>query len=263
MPKLPVIYVSHGSPMMALEHEKPAALSLMRIGEDLQTANIQAIAVVSAHWLSDTEVRISSAQAPEVMYDFYGFPDALYSLSYPVAGSFKVASAIKKQLQEKGIQVVLDENRGLDHGAWVPLRFMFPKADIPVVQLSIPMALNHEARAQIGNALQPLKEQGILLLFSGSLTHNLQDVRGPKEWPYVSEFSRWVNTMLQKHDVTSLMNYRELAPFARQSHPTEEHFIPLLMAMSASSPSDRWQHFNNGVDRFALAMDHCVWHAAS
>ncbi|MGL4667227.1 MAG: DODA-type extradiol aromatic ring-opening family dioxygenase [Saezia sp.] len=252
---LPVLYVSHGSPMLAVEPAL-AGKQMTIISEYLQTMPIECIVVVSAHWLTEQGIGITGSEEPEIIYDFYGFPQELYELSYPAKGSFKKASMVKDVLAEQGVQTRIDPERGLDHGAWVPLRYLFPKADIPVLQVSIPWPIKPEGAVKLGEALRALRNQGVLIVTSGSQTHNLRDVaydRPPHA--YIQPFVEWMRKTMQTRDLEALKNYRTLAPNAVRAHPIEDHFMPMLIALAASSEDDKVHLYDGGVDYSALSMD--------
>lgn len=268
MQRLPVLYVSHGSPMLAI---KPglAGEQLVKIGRYLADKEVRAIVVLSAHWLTEQEtsptlhnvrVGVTASADPEIIYDFYGFPDELYGLTYPAKGSPEIAQQICQELCEQGMDAYLDYERGLDHGTWVPLRFLYPEANIPVIQISIPWPSSTRHIAALGLMLKPLREQGILLVTSGSQTHNLRDMGKtgvPK--PYIEPFVDWMHEVMAEHDIGQLVNYRSVAPFATQVHPMEDHFYPLLIALAASEENDHMTMFDGGVMYDALSLDHYLF----
>lgn len=251
---LPALFVSHGAPTLALS-ANPAHEFLQGLGRDL--APPQAIVVVSAHWDTPT-ARITAAARPSTIHDFYGFPQPLYELRYPAPGAPALAAEIAGLLQDAGLAATLDEQRGLDHGAWVPLLLMYPPAEIPVLQVSLQTALGPEHHLRLGQALAPLRQRGILILGSGGATHNLREFAGqPEASPppaYVTAFSDWLDQTLAAGAVATLLDYRRQAPAAARSHPTEEHLLPLFVALGAASdgPVQRLHHsYSHGI----LAMD--------
>jgi 4,5-DOPA dioxygenase extradiol len=251
---LPVIFVSHGAPTFALEPGRTGPL-LAAVGKRLPP--VRAILVVSAHWETHGEVRVSSAPRPETIHDFGGFPRALYELSYAAAGHPALAQRTADLLQHAGIPARLDPTRGLDHGAWVPLMHMRPDADLPVFQVSLPAELTAAGCVVLGRALAPLREEGVLIVGSGSLTHNLYEFRRHDDGrePYVLEFSRWVQQAVETGDLASLVDYRKLAPHAARAHPSEDHFLPLLVAIGATTPAEPVAFIDGGVTYGVLAMD--------
>ena len=252
MTTAPSIFISHGSPMFALE---PGLLgpNLRAIGESLH--DITAVLVVSPHWQT-RGVRVGSSTAPETIHDFGGFPEPLYQLQYPAPGAPERAQHAARLLASAGFEVVLDERRGLDHGAWVPTRYLFPDADMPVFQVSLPQDIDAAGALRLGQALAPLRERGVLVIGSGSLTHNLyefrQQIRNPE---YAQEFADWVRDAVAVRDVAALVDYRRRAPHAERAHPTEEHYLPLLVAAGASFDTDVARQVEGGMTYGVLSMD--------
>lgn len=248
----PSLFISHGSPMFALE---PGQLgpNLRAIGQSLH--GIAAVLVVSPHWQT-RGVRVGSSAAPETIHDFGGFPPPLYQLQYPAPGAPTLAQDAAQLLAQAGFNVALDEHRGLDHGAWVPLRYLFPDADVSVFQVSLPHDIDAAGALRLGQALAPLRERGVLVVGSGSLTHNLyefrQTIRDPQ---YAQQFVDWVRAAVAARDVAALVDYRRGAPHAERAHPTEEHYLPLLVAMGASAGSDAARLVEGGMTYGVLSMD--------
>lgn len=257
---LPVLFVTHGSPMLAVEPGKTGP-ALTQLGQALENLPIKAVLVVSAHWITRRDPYIlASNEALKTIYDFGGFPRALYELTYPATGSAAIAQKIQATLASQNIKTHLDPERGLDHGAWVPLRYLFPKPAFPILQLSLPWPLNAEKAIELGKSLQALREQGILIITSGSMTHNLRDVGdNPEPAPYVTPFVDWMRQTLHKRDSVALGNYRTLAPYAQNAHPTEEHLFPLMVAFGASTDQDQVHEIYDEITYHALAMDHYLW----
>ncbi len=249
---LPSLFISHGSPMLALQ---PGASgpALQRLACELPRP--KAIVVVSAHWESQ-ELLVSGAAAPETWHDFGGFPRELFAVQYPAAGDPQLAGAIVALLQADGLQARIDEHRPFDHGTWVPLSLMYPAADIPVVQVSLPSHMGPALQTRVGHALAGLREQGVLLIGSGSITHNLGELdwrAGPERIePWARVFRDWVVDKLARNDESALHDYRHQAPNAVRSHPTDEHLLPLYFARGAGGDfSVAHQGFTMG----ALGMD--------
>jgi 4,5-DOPA dioxygenase extradiol len=253
----PSLFVSHGAPTFALE---PGLLGPKLQDFGARHTAVTAVLVVSAHWQTHG-VEVMTTVAPATVHDFGGFPDALYQLRYPARGAPEYAAEAAKLLTGSGFAVKASAEQGLDHGAWVPLRFVFPKADIPVFQVSMPFDLDAQGAARLGAALAPLRASGVMILGSGSLTHNLGEVRRGSAHPaaYVGEFQDWVRGVVERNDMDSLLRYRELAPHARRAHPTEEHFLPLLVAMGARRNDDRVEILEGGIDYGILSMDSFAW----
>lgn len=252
---LPSLYISHGSPMTALQ----PGLTGIRLTE-LAAAlpRPRAIVVASAHYLARQPLVGGAAQPPTV-HDFGGFPRALYELHYPAPGNPGLAARIAERLDQAGLAARIDPQRGLDHGIWVPLRLMYPEADIPVVPLSIQPLLGPAHQYAVGRALAGLRDEGVLLIGSGSITHNLHDFRAgydaDHEAHYVRPFIEWVEQRLAQGDTDALLDYRRQAPFAERAHPTDEHLLPLFVALGAAGERARAQRLDAGVDLGFLAMD--------
>jgi 4,5-DOPA dioxygenase extradiol len=250
----PVLFVSHGAPTFAIEPGQAGA-RLAELGRALPRPS--AIVIVSPHWMTRGSVRVGSSKAPETIHDFGGFPQALYRLQSPATGNPALAEQICNLLSRNGIAATTESNRGLDHGAWVPLLHLLPTADIPVVQVSMPHPLNPLGAWQLGQALKPLRDQGVLIIGSGSLTHNLYEFRSNYGDPaeYVARFSDWIRDALQAGDLPALLAYRRNAPEAERAHPSEEHLLPLFLALGAAGEHYAVDVLEGGVADGVLAMD--------
>jgi len=257
--KMPVLFVSHGAPTLALDPGETGE-AWSRLGERLPRPS--ATLVISAHWETRTPT-VSRAVQPETIHDFSGFPEQLYKLQYPAPGAPETAQAAALALQQAGIPVQLDDAHGLDHGAWVPLSLMYPAADIPVAQLSLQPDQDPAWHIGLGRALRTLREQGVLIIGSGSITHNLREVfrhsPGAHAPAWVAEFCDWMAQRISAGDLASLSAYRSLAPHAVQNHPTDEHLLPLFVALGASDKIGSAQHLNQVMTYGLLAMDMWVF----
>ena len=257
----PVAFISHGAPTFALE---PGALGpqLQALGRQLQGLN--AVLVVSPHWQTPS-IKVMVTPQPQTVHDFGGFPAEMYRLDYPATGFVDAARATADRLSEAGWPVSLDERRGLDHGAWVPLWHLLGAGKVPVFQVSMPLSLTPAQAVELGRVLAPLRQQGIMILASGSMTHNLYEFRqfSSQPQPYVQEFAFWVRQALTQGAVEPLIDYRRLAPHAERAHPTEEHFLPLLVALGARLPSDAMAYMAGGITHGVISMDSFVWQTAS
>ncbi|AZE31118.1 MULTISPECIES: class III extradiol ring-cleavage dioxygenase [Pseudomonas] len=249
---LPSLFISHGSPMLALE---PGASgpALTRLAAELPRP--KAIVVVSAHWESQ-DLRVSSNPQPQTWHDFGGFPAALFAVQYPAPGQPELAEQVAQLLRADGLPAQLDDQRPFDHGVWVPLSLMYPQADIPVVQVSLPSRMGPALQTQVGHALSSLRQQGVLLIGSGSITHNLRELdwhAGPESVePWAKAFRDWMIEKLAANDEAALHDYRRQAPNAVRSHPSDEHLLPLYFARGAGGDfSIAHQGFTMG----ALGMD--------
>ena len=250
----PLLFVSHGAPMFAIEPGL-AGKNLAELGRELPRPD--AIVVVSPHWMTRDEVGVTASTTPETIHDFGGFPDALYQIQYPAPGAPALAAQIVEMLQDAGWESRLDANRGLDHGAWVPLLYLAPEADIPVVQVSMPASLDTRNAWQLGQALKPLRDMNILIVASGSLTHNLYEFRGatPHGAQYVKDFAAWTAKSLASGNLDQLLDYKQYAPSAERAHPTDEHFLPLFIALGAAGDRYETRVVEGGVTHGVLAMD--------
>ena len=252
----PALFVPHGAPTFALR-PGAAGAALVRQGQSLPQP--RAIVIVSAHW--DTAVAtVGFADRPETIHDFWGFPDELYGLNYPATGCREAAEEVVAAIRAAGLPVEKDAGRGLDHGAWIPLRLMFPDADVPVIPLSIQSRGGTTQAYRLGQALAPLAARGFLVIASGNITHNLRDyqvaARNSGQTPaYVREFTDWLATRLASHDIPALLDYRRLAPGAVQAHPSDEHLLPLYVALGAGGETAQARRFHAGIDDYVIAMD--------
>ncbi|HQT73598.1 MAG: dioxygenase [Acidiphilium sp. 37-67-22] len=250
----PALFVSHGSPMLALT-ETPARSFLAGLSATLPRP--RAILAVSAHWETDAPM-VNAVERNETIHDFFGFPRALYQLAYPAPGDAALAQRIAALLGEAGFPAGLDPKRGLDHGAWVPLLLAYPAADIPVLQLSVQTRLGPRHAFDIGRALAPLRREDVLIVGSGSFTHDLRRFRGqPVDAPEtedVTAFSAWMDEAIAGNDIAALLDYRARAPHARDEHPTEEHLLPLFTAIGAGE-GDAARRLHNSTEHAILRMD--------
>jgi 4,5-DOPA dioxygenase extradiol len=252
----PALFVPHGAPTFAL---RPGAAGAALAGIAIRLARPRAIIAVSAHWETDVPT-VGVATRLETIHDFSGFPDELYQLRYPATGCPEAAREVAQAIAAANLPVDLDPHRGLDHGAWVPLRLMFPEADVPVVPLSIQPDRGPAHALRVGRALAPLRERGMLVIASGNLTHNLRDYfvaaqTGGHTPRYVREFADWVWIRLAARDVDALLDYRRAMPSAARAHPTEEHLLPLYVALGAGGDEFTAKRIHSGIDDFVLAMD--------
>ncbi|MBV8657966.1 MAG: dioxygenase [Burkholderiales bacterium] len=259
MTAMPTLFVSHGSPMLALD---PGATGAAWRAMADKLPRPRAIVMVSAHWTT-TVPAVSTTAHPATIHDFYGFPEPLYALHYEPAGAPEVAEEVAQLLSEAGLKVGIDPARGLDHGAWVPLRSMYPDADIPVMQLAIQPRETPAHHLAVGRALASLPQSGILLIASGSLTHNLRELypEGSPVPDYAARFTDWMTEKLAANDLDALLDYRHQAPDAQRAHPTDEHLIPLYVALGAAGDTAKATRFHHGFTHGGLAMDAYAFYA--
>jgi 4,5-DOPA dioxygenase extradiol len=265
---LPTVFVSHGSPMHAIQAGR-AGEAWRALG--LRLPKPKAVLVASAHWETELPM-VGTSRRPETIHDFGGFPDELYRIRYAPPGAPDTAARAIELLASAGLPASANGCRGLDHGAWVPLLKLLPGADVPVAQISIQSSLDASHHLRVGEALAPLVAEGVLVLASGHMTHNLREwiadarrrgsmsVEEREPEAYVREFTAWVDAALRRDDRAALARWADAAPHALRAHPTPEHFLPLLIAVGAAGRSPRVERIEAGVDSGVLAMDaYLLW----
>jgi 4,5-DOPA dioxygenase extradiol len=260
MTRLPSVFVSHGAPTFALEPGRAGEL-LRELGERLPRP--RAVLVLSPHWIT-RGVSVSAAETLPTIHDFGGFGPELEAIEYPAVGAPAVARRAAELLAHAGWPVNVDTRRGLDHGAGVPLLHMFPAADVPVVQVSMPSDLDPAGAVRLGRALAPLADEGVLIVGSGSLTHNLYEFRmhATQDAAYASAFERWARRAVQGHDEQALVGYLQQAPEARRAHPTPDHYLPLPFAFGAAAAGAPVEVLEGGMRYGMLSMESYVFGAA-
>ena len=253
--RLPTLFLSHGSPMLAIQ-DSPAGRFLDGLGGQLPRP--RAVVVASAHFLTDRPMLGGAAQ-PHTVHDFGGFPEPLYQIEYPAPGAPEIAETIAARLNEAGLAAKVRPGHGLDHGVWVPLRRMYPQADLPVVPLSVnPFADANQHRA-LGRALAHLRDEGMLVVGSGGFVHNLSDL----DWQHptaplakwAGEFSGWMHERLATQDWPALLDWQNRAPHARHAHPTTEHLMPLFVALGAAGEDPQVEVLHRSHELGTLALD--------
>ncbi|SPF56241.1 Extradiol ring-cleavage dioxygenase, class III enzyme, subunit B [Candidatus Sulfopaludibacter sp. SbA4] len=248
------MFLAHGSPMSALGGDDHAA-ALHTFGRAHRDA--KAILIVSAHWQVSKPLRLSAWDRAPLVYDFGGFPQELYQLTYPAPGNPVLAARVAGVLRAEGHDVTPQTDRGLDHGAWVPLRLAWPEAATPVLELSFPF-VSPEELFQLGKALRPLRDDGILVAGSGGIVHNLRRVHLDNKQAAVddwaAEFDAWIAAQVESRNLEKLFAYRSLGPHARLSAPATEHFDPLFIALGAAFPEERVETIFAGFQYGNLSM---------
>jgi 4,5-DOPA dioxygenase extradiol len=260
MNSFPALFISHGSPTILID-PTPAHHALRALGESLTAQAGQrpkAIVVASAHW-ETADVAITGAVAPVTIHDFGGFPQALFDYQYPAPGNPALAADILTVVRQAGLKASVDERRGLDHGAWVPLALMFPDATIPLVQVSIQPRKDPSHHRRLGEALRSLRSQGVLVIGSGALTHNLREVRwhdnASPAPAWVDGFGDWVLERVLSGRFAEIETQWEQAPSALRNHPSNDHLWPLFVAMGAASKGAAGRVLHQGTELGVLRMD--------
>jgi 4,5-DOPA dioxygenase extradiol len=248
----PSLFISHGSPMLALEPGESGP-ALLRLASEMPKP--RAIVIVSAHWESQ-ELLVNGNPQPETWHDFGGFPAALFAVQYPAPGFPELSRQVAELLGAADLPARIDSRRPFDHGVWVPLSLMYPNADIPVVQVSLPSKQGPALQTKVGQALASLRDDGVLVIGSGSITHNLRELdwhAGPESVePWAKEFRDWMIDKLACNDEAALHDYRKLAPNAVRNHPSDEHLLPLYFARGAGG---KFSVEHKGFTMGALGMD--------
>jgi len=248
----PSFFISHGSPMLALEPGESGP-ALVRLAAGMPKP--RAIVIVSAHWESQ-DLLVNGNPQPETWHDFGGFPPALFAVQYPASGLPELSLQVAALLGAADLPARIDSKRPFDHGVWVPLSLMYPQADIPVVQVSLPSRQGPALQTKVGRALASLRNEGVLVIGSGSITHNLRELdwhAGPESVePWAKEFRDWMIDKLASNDEAALHDYRKLAPHAVRSHPSDEHLLPLYFARGAGG---EFSVAHQGFTMGALGMD--------
>jgi 4,5-DOPA dioxygenase extradiol len=236
----PALFVSHAAPSVAIE-EDAYTRALGAWARDHPVP--RAIVVVSAHWEARGPVRVNIHPRPSLLYDFFGFPQALYQLTYEAPGAPALAGEILQALDDAGLDPAVEETRGWDHGVWIPLRLLYPEARVPVVAVSLPVPRDVDQTLKVGAALAPLRSHGVLLFGSGGIVHNLHRLdrsgKAAPVVPWAAAFDDWIAERLRTLDVPAIADYERHAPHAELAVPTSEHFDPLFFVLGSRSPKDR------------------------
>lgn len=253
--RFPTLFLSHGSPMLAIA-PSPAGRFLDGLGDALPRP--RAIVVASAHFMADRPM-LGGHPEPHTVHDFGGFPAALYEIHYPAPGLTPLAEDIAARLADAGLVAKVRPGHGLDHGVWVPLRRMYPEADIPVVPLSVMPHGDAQQHYAVGQALAGLRDEGVLVIGSGGFVHNLGDL----DWqhhdaplaPWAAQFSDWMHAQLAARNWPALLDWEARAPHAHRAHPTVEHLMPLFVALGAAGDSAEVRTLHRSHELGTLALD--------
>ncbi|HEY3597065.1 MAG TPA: class III extradiol ring-cleavage dioxygenase [Paraburkholderia sp.] len=261
MTRLPSLFLSHGAPTLPID---PSLPSVEFASLSAQLPRPKAILMLSAHWTTAQPVA-STSEAPEMIYDFNGFPRQLYEIQYPAPGAPEVARHAAELLSADGIPSATQPH-GLDHGAWVPMLLLFPAADVPVAQLSIQPRMDPAHHFRVGRALRTLRDDGVMVIGSGQITHNLREAdfsaRPEDADPRVTEFTDWFEAHLAVRNIDTLLDYRRLAPHAAFMHPTDEHLLPIFAALGAADDAYQLHIQPLGTYQRMLAMTNYVFASA-
>jgi len=245
----PALFIGHGSPMNALEQN--AQVHNWR--SEVEGFSPKAILMISAHWYTQGTA-VTAMAAPKTIHDFYGFPEALHQVKYPAPGHPELAAKVKNLLAPH--QVTLDPAWGLDHGAWSVLMHMFPQANIPVVQLSLDQKLSPTEHLELAKKLAPLRQQGVMILGSGNIVHNLRMLDWQSTQPplWAEQFNRQIKDLLLTKNFAAIANYQQLGEAARLAVPHPDHFLPLLYVLGSMLEGDELSLFNDEILYGALSM---------
>lgn len=257
--RMPVIFVGHGSPMNVIE-ENRWSRGFAALGE--QIPRPAAILAVSAHWFVDGTY-LTGEKSPETIHDFGGFPQELYEIRYPAPGHVDLARRVRQMLGEE--RASLRTDWGLDHGTWSVLRWMYPAADVPVIQLAIDRRLDPAAHHEMGRSLAELRDEGVLILGSGNVTHNLRDAFGrmressPDTPDWARRFDETIEKVLDQRDTKALLGLWPGTDDGRQAHPSPDHFLPLIYAQAATDGSDEVRYPTTGFDMGSISMRNVIF----
>ena len=249
--RMPVLFIGHGSPMNAIE-KNAFSDKLNVLGKELPKP--KAIVCISAHWLT-AGTWVTHMNAPRTIHDFYGFPQELFNVQYKAPGDPKLAETVKNKIQKPVVH--LDENWGLDHGTWSVLKHMYPEADIPIIQLSIDMSEPPQYHFEMGQKLKELRDEGVLIVGSGNIVHNLRQIRWGQDTsahPWATQFDEEVKKHLLQKDYAPLMGKLLTTDAGRMSVPTPDHYYPLLYTLGASDNVDKMKFEYEGVELGSISM---------
>ncbi len=260
--RLPTLFVSHGAPTLALDRAdrlgSHGGLAAALAGFARAIRPPKGVLIVSAHWCTGMTM-LTGAAAPATVHDFTGFDSALLSIGYPARGSLDLAGRVHGLLGTAGIEAGIDLEQGFDHGAWVPLLHLFPEAQVPVVQMSLQPAAVAGCQHAIGRALSSLPGEGVLVIGSGGLTHDLRAAfsmgSAAAQVPWSRAFADWIAACLESGDTEALLDWRARGPEADRNHPTSEHLLPLFLALGAAGESWSARRVYQGAVMGAISLD--------
>jgi 4,5-DOPA dioxygenase extradiol len=247
----PALFVGHGSPMNIIS-DNEYTKDLLKLKKDLPVPD--AILVVSAHWLT-RGTYITGSEAPEQIYDFYGFPKELYKIKYQAPGSREMAEFIRGTVGEEYIKI--DENRGIDHAAWAVLKFIYPDEDIPVLEMSLDLTKNTFQHYELGKKLYSLRKQKILVIGSGNIVHNLRAAifkENAKPYEWAIDFDNAVKEDINKKNFKSLVSYKEYGDLSRKAVPTDEHYLPMIYSLGMVKEDDKIEYVHESIQNGSVSM---------
>lgn len=256
--RMPVIFAGHGSPMNAIE-DNPWSRGFASLRDEVPQP--KAILSISAHWFLDG-IFLTANAAPETIHDFSGFPQALFEIDYPAPGKVDLAKRVRNLIGEE--RASLNSEWGLDHGTWSVLRWMYPEADVPVIQLSIDRRMKVREHFELARSLAELREEGVLIFTSGNIVHNLRDAfarmrANNSDTPqWAQRFDETVQAMLTQRDTDALLSARTDTDDGRQAHPTADHWLPIIYAYGATDNRDKASFPNEGFDWGSISMRNVV-----
>lgn len=255
--RMPVLFVSHGAPTLPFD-EVPARRFLIELPRKLPKP--KSILVISAHWEAD-EPSLTAGDKLSTIHDFFGFPEALYQLSYEAPGDPDLADRAAALLRKAGYEPVMDRERGRDHGVWVPMMLAYPAGEIPVIQLSLLRKQSTHAHVALGEALTPLRDEGVLIVGSGGAVHNLRALQwsGGATPRWATEFQSWLDEQLGAGNLDALIGYRGMIDSAIMAQPTEDHFLPLFVAMGAALADRSAQKLHGSFTHGSLSLASYAW----
>jgi 4,5-DOPA dioxygenase extradiol len=255
MARMPSLFISHGAPDLAVR-PTPAHEALRALARAVPKP--KAVVIASAHWPTEVPT-VATGMAPETIYDFGGFDPRLRTMRYPAPGAADVSRRAAALMRAAGLAASEDVDQGYDHGVWTPLILLFPEADVPVAQVSIQPHRDPAHHLAIGRALSPLREEGVMIIGSGAMTHNLRAYftgpAGGASAAWASEFTSWMKGRLEANDVAALVDYRSRAPHAELNHPEDEHLLPLYVPLGATRMGEPIRQIHASFDKGVLAMD--------
>lgn len=247
--KMPAVFVGHGSPLNAIE-DNPFSRQWRMLGRTL--ARPHAILAISAHWQTLGKTLVTRMVTPPTLHDFGGFPQALYDQQYPAPGSLALADTVMRTVT--GTRIIGDQSWGLDHGTWSVLLHMYPKADIPVVQLSIDLDFTASQHIELGKALHGLRRKGVMVMGSGNLVHNLSAMARRQPYDWALAFDARIKALIDDGDLQAVAGMPRNDPRFKNAHPTPDHFVPVLYVLGARDPDDGIRHFNEAIDLASVSM---------